>query len=476
MTGASDRAWVEAEAQRLAPLLNGQSAVVIAGPDAQAAAAVALQLAIMHGTTRRVAIADLVGDAVPLCNAVQAGADDDPHGITDSFLYGVSLNRIARPIDAAGNVFLMPSGTESVALEAVYANDRWRKLAAGFEQVGALLLIVAVRDVPGFDALCKYVGAMMPVGEEHPSSIAEVRLLWIAPPPPPVERIRRVERAREVATEDRGQRQSRLLASLAAAAAIVLGGLAAWPSLSARFFPPDTLTSADIDRAAGDTLNAGVSESNADALAAAAGTVVVETPVGDPLSPGNPDSSVALPGSEATVSPRVRSGPLVVANPEDAGQAAAFAVYFVAANTVEEARPPAEVSALAGVAVSPVRIGADGSRWFRVTVGAGSDSAQALALLQRLRDAEQIGAASGSIIRVPFAFKLEDGLTPDDAPAALAQWTRRGIRAYALRQTSGAVTLYTGAFQNPAQATLLADSLYGVGIAPMLVYRTGRIF
>ncbi len=465
MTGASDQSWIDAEARRLAPLLEGQSAVVISGPDAVTAAALALALAHLHGATRRVAIADLVGDVAPLRDAVADTDNDDHHGISDSFLYGVSLNRIARPIDAAGNVFLMPSGTEAVALEAVYRNDRWRRLAAGFGQVGALLLVVAVRDVPGFDALCQFVGAYLPLGETHPPSIPDVKTLWMAPPPPPAATVRKTERAREVAAVDRSQRQSRLFATLAAVAALVLAGLAVWPRVSERFFPPDVLTTADIDS---------VADSSAGSLERAAGSVVVETPLAPPAAAG--DSAATAPLASERAPARIRSGPLVVENAADSAQAAAFAVYFVAANTLEEAQPPAEVDALSGVAISPVRIGAGGARWFRVTVGAGTDSAQALALLQRLRDAEQIGAASGSIIRVPFAFRLEEGLTPNDAPAAIARWMRRGVRAYALRQTSGVVTLYTGAFQNPAQATLLADSLYGAGIAPTLVYRTGRTF
>ncbi len=464
MTAAHTAEWINAEARRLAPLLEGQSAVVISGPDVNTTAAIALALARVHGTTRRVAIADLIGE-VPLLRDAASNPDDDPHGISDSFLYGVSLNRIARPIDESGNVFLMPSGTEAVALEAVYRNERWRRLAAGFQQVGALLLIVAVREVPGFDALCQYVGAQLPLGDTHPPSIPDVKTLWLPVPPPPAETVRKVERAREVAAEDRGQRQSRVLASLAVAAALVLAGLAAWPSLQARLFPPATLTTADIDATAQDS---------SDSVSSAAGTIVVETPV-TPVTVAN-DSLDAASADSADAPRAARSGPLVVSNPADSAQAAAFAVYFVAANTIEEARPPEEVASLSGVAVSPVRIGAAGARWFRVTVGAGSDSAQALALLQRLRDAEQIGAASGSIIRVPFAFRLEDGLSTDDTPAALARWTRRGIRAYALRQTNGAVSLYTGAFQNPEQATLLADSLFAAGIAPTLVYRTGRTF
>jgi hypothetical protein len=465
VTALPDRAWIDAEARRLAPLLEGQYAVVISGPDVLAAASVALALAQVHGATRRVAIADLVGDVAPLRDAV-VGDDDDPHGIADSFLYGVSLNRIAKPIDATGNVFLMPSGTEAVALEAVYRNDRWRKLAAGFQQVGALLLVVAVRDVPGFDALCQYVGALLPVGESVAPSIANVHTLWIAPPPPPAEAVRKVERAREVATVDGKQRQSRLLASLAAAAAVIWLGLMAWPMAQARFFPPAAIAAAD----------SASSDSSTDAVGTAAGTIAVDAPIGAAIT----DSSAAAADSAlppAAPAAAARTGPLVISNPADSAQAAAFAVYFVAANTIEEAKPPEQLDALSAVAISPVRLGADGAQWFRVTVGAGTDSAQAVAMLKRLRDAEQFGAAtSGSIIRVPFAFRLEEGVTVDASGDAIARWAQRGIRAYALRQTSGAVTLYTGAFQNPAQASLLADSLFGAGIAPTLVYRTGRTF
>jgi hypothetical protein len=48
--------------------------------------------------------------------------------------------------------------------------------------------------------------------------------------------------------------------------------------------------------------------------------------------------------------------------------------------------------------------------------------------------------------------------------------------AYALRQGDGSATLYTGAFESSWQATVLADSLRAVGVAPVLVYRTGRGF
>jgi hypothetical protein len=466
MRSAVTPEWIETEARRLAPLLEGQYAAVVSGPDAVTAASLALAIARVHGATRRVAIADLVGDSPPLQAAIGARSDDDPHGISDSFLYGVSLNRIARPIDPAGNVFLMPSGTESVALEAVYRNDRWRRLAAGFQQVGALLLVVAVRDVPGFDALCQYVGALLPVGELSAPVIPEVRTLWLAPPPPPAETVRKVERAREVATVDRGERQSRVLALLAAASAVVLLGLAAWPQVQSRFFPGASgaaVAEGEQAVASGDEPSRGDS---------AAGTIAVDAPIGPPITAA--DNTVAAEETRPTVAPR--TGPLTVANVADSSRAAAFAVYFVSANTVEEARPPEAVKALSAVAISLVPVGADRALWYRVTVGAGTDSLQAAALLTRLRVAGQVGATSGSTIRVPFAFRLEEGLAVESTSDAIERWARRGIRAYVLRQTSGDVTVYTGAFQTPSEAIPMADSLHAVGIPPTLVYRTGRTF
>jgi len=452
-----DQSWVDAEARRLAPLLEGESAVVISGPDVVAAAAVALALARVHGTTRRVAVADLVGDVSPLLAAVNAGPDDDPHGIADSFLYGVSLNKIARPIEANGSIFVMPSGTEPVALEAVYRNERWRRLAAGFQQVGALLLLVAVRDVPGFESLCQYVGALLPVGERTAPVLGDVRVLWIAPPPPPPEEVRKVERARTVAAEDEGQRRSRLFASLAIAAAVVLAVLWSWPTLQARFFSDAASVTTD-----------GESADSRDAAALDDGNAAVTEPVAVMAAP--------VLAATDTGPARTRSGPLVVANPEDSASAAQFAVYFVNANTREQAEPPASVTALGAVAISPVVDGSNNGRWFRVTVGAGADSAQAVALLTRLRTAGDVGPSSGSILRLPYGFRLEGGLALTTVTESLARWTRRGIHAYALRQTDGTVTLYTGAFRTPAQATLLADSLQQAGIPPTLVYRTGRTF
>jgi hypothetical protein len=143
------QAWEEV-GRDLAPALDAASAVVVIGDDPVAAAEVALGAGRVQGARRRVAIGDLVGEVEPL-QALVTG--DDPHGLVDSFLYGVSLNRIARPAVGFRNLYILPSGTEPVVAEEIFRNERWRRLAIGFSEVGALLLLVARADAPGVDAL-----------------------------------------------------------------------------------------------------------------------------------------------------------------------------------------------------------------------------------------------------------------------------------------------------------------------------------
>ena len=67
-------------------------------------------------------------------------------------------------------------------------------------------------------------------------------------------------------------------------------------------------------------------------------------------------------------------------------------------------------------------------------------------------------------------------MTPALVPTRLAALSTRGIMAYALRQTDGSVSVYTGAFESPTQASALRIPLRAVGVAPVLAYRTGRGF
>ncbi len=451
----------EMEGRRLAPLLDSICSVVIAATDPALAASIALGLARAQGLRRRVAVADLIGEA-PAIEALLTG--DDPHGISDSFLYGVSLNKIARPMNGAENVFLMPSGTEAVANDAVYANERWRRLAAGFFQVGALLVVVANPATPGFADLCAYVGALMPVGDTVFPTPPGVPL--IAPPapptpePPPVTARPNAARARAAAAQDESSRRRRFIASIAVLGAIAVAVGTLWPQLMARLPEPIAELITGQQR-------------EPDSTAVVVPPTPMNTSIRRDSAPRDSllrdSSGTLIPGSDSV---RPSGPPLPVENAADSASASRYAVYFATANTRAAAMPDARIRALDAVALSPVAEGSE--QWFRVTVGATSTRAQAESLLTKLRTQKIVG--SGSIVSVPYALRLARNVTPTLIPTRLAELANRGIIAYALLQADGSANVYTGAFESPMQATPLADSLRALRVAQVLVYRTGRAF
>ena len=175
-----------AELARPDGALAGKSAVLIAGRDSDACAHVAIGLGRAESSRRRVAIGDLVGDVEPLVALLDA---DDVHGIVDSFLYGVSINKVARPVGGSENLFVLPSGSVPVVTEEIFRSDRWRRLASGFREVGALLVLVAPADAPGLDALAAMLDGVVSVGDDRGELAARFPLLASVserPPAPPV--------------------------------------------------------------------------------------------------------------------------------------------------------------------------------------------------------------------------------------------------------------------------------------------------
>ncbi len=453
MTGipaALPNSW-ENEGQRLSPLLDNVCATVIAGIDNAAAAAVAIGVARAQGMRRRVAIADLVGECPPL---EALNRSDDPHGIADSFLYGVSLNKIARPVNEAGSVFLMPSGTESVAHEAVYANDRWRRLAAGFQQVGALLIVVAVSGTPGFADLCGYIGALLPVGDTRFPMPPGVPIL--APPPdpaeapPPAPPREKAARARQAAVETRAGRRRNVIAAVVALGAVAVGVGTFWPQIVKRL-PAPVAAWLGVAGPAADTTAMLVKPTPMDALRGADSTL------DDSASLDSTGRGMEIPA---------------IANPADSAIASRYAIFYSSANTRREAMADERLRTQPALAVAPVIL--DGAEWFRVFIGASIEREDADRLLAQLREARVI--SGGNVTSVPFALRLEGGVTVASTPSRLIEYSTKGIQAYALLQANGSATLYTGAFESPAQAATLADSLRALGISPVLAYRTGRAF
>ena len=307
MTGnpaALPNSW-ENEGQRLSPLLDNVCATVVAGIDSVAAAQMAIGVARAQAARRRVAIADLVGESPPL-EALNHG--DDPHGIADSFLYGVSLNKIARPVNEAGSVFLMPSGTEAVAHEAVYANDRWRRLAAGFQQVGALLIVVAVPGTPGFAELCGFVGSLLPVGDTRFPMPPGVPIIAPPPPPapspPPAPPRAKAARARQAALETSASRRRNVIAAVVALGAVAVGIGTFWPQIVTRLPAP---VAAWFAMPSNDTTS----------------MLVKPTPMDTVTIPDSAAGDLAILGE--------------IANPADSAFASRYAIFYTSANTRREA-------------------------------------------------------------------------------------------------------------------------------------------
>ena len=427
---------------------EGRAAVVVLGEDPVAAALVALGIAREHARRRRVAVADLVGEVEPL-QALVTG--DDPHGVVDSFLYGVSLNKIARQVEDGSNLFVMPSGTEPVLTEDIFRNARWRRLASGFREMGALLLLVAPLSAAGVDALVDAMDGAIVVGEPQASPILPDRVLASVREPrrtprlSPVRGVDRVQRTAPPPAPSGDDGRGWILPTIAAA--IVLAAVG--------FFLTRTATR-QLRRTA------------------AAPVVAARDTAPAPAS-AQPAPSAA---PADTVAPADPLAPLVLANPADSAQASAYGVLVVTTNTPEGAslRLRQGGAGFPAATVAPVTLGSDGSRWFQVVAGAYPARASADSLLARLRARRLLSATSGRVVRAPYALLVERSVSSDAAKALASGYAGRGLPVYALLQPDGTARLYAGAFETPDKAALLAATLREAGIEPTLVYRMGRAF
>lgn len=415
--------------------LDGLHAILVLGDDATATALVALGIGRTQGRRRRVAVADLLGDAPPIQELVSG---DDAHGITDSFSFGVSLNRIAHPVPGSGELFVMPSGSEPLEHAEILPNERWRRLASGFREVGALLVLAAPASAVGVEVLAQATDGVVLVGEVVPAALPVALVLATvrAPAPAPVFA---APPAAKGPPPRRSFRRAQAAAGIVIAALLGLAGvwLAQRPMASTRrpVAPPDRggLVAASLASAT-DTESAG-------GIA--------------------PQDDAALP---------------VVENPADSTLAAAWVVELVKENT------PAGASAslarlrdqLPAATVGPVIVN-DGA-WYRVVGGANRERAGADSLLRALRESGALTATTGMVERLPLAFLVRERVGAQAVDGPLRDLHRRGLPAYALQQDDGTVNIYVGAFESPDQAGLAAPALRQAGLSPRLAHRLGRTF
>jgi len=418
--------------------------VVVTSSDPFAAAYVALGLAKAEARHRRTVVADLVGDLPPLRDLV---VEEDPHGITDSFLYGVSLNKIGYGVAGTENLYVMPSGTDPDIPDEIFRSARWKKLASGFAEAGALLLLVASRNSPRISDLIDQIdGAVLVKEPELPGDSASIVLARVASPTPtlkiPLHRMgERAATWKQTAGTWRQRgieitRRRWFFPALAALAFLLLAAIALPLMLG-----PDGLLARRSAHPA---------------------RVAVPAPVPPPPQPPPETLHVAPP-----------------ANGGDSAEAATFAVELFTANTEEGANLFVRKNggALPAAAVSPIPIDPERTMWYRVTAGAYTRRYQADSLLLALRRSTVLADSGGSVTQTPLALLVDSVQTQggivDAVHAAVDKYAARGLAIYALMQNGGGARIYAGAFARAEQAAQLIRTLRGAGLNPVLVYRTG---
>lgn len=464
--------WIS-EGERAARHVAERALVLVTGDSVAAAALVALGVARAEAATRRVAVIDLAGDVPPLRELV---TDEDPHGVVDTILHGVSLARVSRQVDDAGHMFVIPTGTQPPD-EFVVGHTRWQRLRATFRETHALALVVASRGTPALDSLAAKADGVIVVGKATTSTVFPNVLATLpadgsgvpagvaaaaaeatpgsgaaadVPADPPV----RVDEA--VAPSDLEQPITPRLRGMAA-----MGGesrrTALWVALAVLAV---ALAGWFLSRGSGD------SEAGEQAVATGAG--------------GQQDGSVAdgsltedsMPGTVVDFRESVAA-----VNPADSARATAFSVELVSATSQESAwqflvNSPAPLPASS---VSPVVVEPDATRWFRVVAGAYSVSSRADSLLRAAHTAGVVASDAGRVVRTPVALRVGEGLGASAARQMVGGLRQRGIGAYALTQDDGSLNVYVGAFEQVAQAQYLSGRLRDDGVENVIAYRTGRL-
>ncbi|MEA2706686.1 MAG: hypothetical protein QOH22_1474, partial [Gemmatimonadaceae bacterium] len=319
VSGGRPVAWEDAGRQ-VAPVLGSYSAIVVISSDPLAAAYVALGIARAEAGHRRSVVGDLVGDLPPLRSLVR---EEDPHGITDSFLYGVSLNKIGYDVEGVPNLYVMPTGTDPLIDAEIMRSQRWTKLASGFAEAGAFLILVASSEAPGLADLVEQLdGAVVVKDPEIHNAPSALVLARVAGPTPTL----KIPLHRISAGAARWPRHKWLYPGLGALVVLVSGGVALALILG-----------------------------RGGKAAQPPGGAVAATPLPRPVPPP----------------PRAAPETLYIAPPANASDsllASEFSVELLVANTAEGANlfVRKNGAALPAATVSPVPIGPERATWYRV--------------------------------------------------------------------------------------------------------------
>ena len=414
----------EGAGRQVGVAVRGYSSIIVTSDDAVAAGHAAIGIALAESAHRLVMIADLAGETPPIQALVK---DEDSHGVYDSFEFGTSFVRIAREVEGAKNLFVIPSGTESSATEEILSSPRWGTFASEFASADELLILVTRSNSPGLEKLASQVDGVVLVGLTRLESAPNANILAKIPHPATI----------------------------------------APPKIN--LAPKrEPLPLQRIGMFAAGLLAAGV------ALGAIFGKMSVESETPAPVV-SSPADSIA----DSTA--RSRPPAILPANAADSVNAVPFSIEILASNTAEGANFEIQRhgSVMPAATISLVPIGDTEATWYKVHAGAFADSAQAERLLASLRRRRIVPDSAGSVVRAPLALLVDS--VPAQAGMSsrirekLQALTAKGVNGYAMIQANGSANVYAGAFQRPQQVSLAATALRVAGLTPVLVYRTGRV-
>jgi hypothetical protein len=461
VTGEMD--WL-AEGRELGLTLDQHHAIVVVGADPVATALVALGIGRAQASRRRVAVGDLIGDAPPLQELVPA---DDVHGLVDSFMYGVSLNRVAYPVAGERELFVMPSGTSPIDYDELFPNPRWRRLAAGFREVGALLVLAAPAHATHLRHLVDATDGAVLVGDEVPASVSVAQsLAWI-----------RERKSAPITVA--GPAAAVEPETLPAQPVAELARRTPWPAWAAGIVLTLSLLGAGVwfwqrPFASHRPERRGLAGSSPAAAVVTGGTLATDSAV----RVQEAQHQAALRDSAA------RAANLAVAedsfpvftpvNAADSANASAYAVLLentngLAGAILQLSQKFATLPATSyGLSLR--------SRLFELVAGAYPTRAGAESLLVDLRARRVLAPTVGNVTMLPYAFLVQAGVPAAEVPTRLQRAAARAQPVYALRQPDGAANLYFGAYESPQQAALAVPAVRKAGITPKLVYRIGRVF
>lgn len=449
-------AWEHA-GEHTASALDASNVVAVIGAEPATAARVTLGIGRVQAQRRRVAIADVVGEVEPLR---ALAPEDATHGLVDYFFYGVSLTKVAHPVNMARNLFVLQSGAPPIDHDALLSDARWPRLARSFRDADALLLLVippahAAVDalVPLLDGVVLVGNALAPLGTRI---LSRVQVESPSPASPPADTAPAAGAAEPGTATPRPPRRPpapRRRAPLWTAvgiAALVLIAVAGWVIWQRQ--PGEHAT--------------------------AAGSVTGDAATRTPREPHTPADSLggSAAGVDVAASSATAPSPFTIANPADSLAAAAYAVAFVETSSPSTANARIEQESgrgLPALTYAPVPSDVESGRLFVIT-GASRDRAGADSLLRALRARGLLRSKQGHLELLPLALLVQRGAGYDQSSFIVNGYRLKGLPVYALEQPDGTMNLYAGAFDDPEAARALMNSFHAIGERPRVAYRTGR--